>query len=161
MYKYGDTIFNKKAFDLDIEPSEEREMKEMIWAAFLKYCDTGNIHLATTGPDEFDNEIVSEIMEKFYDIILLSKPIGFETLDKVRIVDSGATYDTYTDWIDENFPKLASRYAYGSIPEHGTECIIRGIAPHKDFPSKILYLVEEVYGCGRLFIIESYGVDKI
>lgn len=102
-----------------------------------------------------------------------SAKIAIETLhdkefhvgDKVKIVNSGALYTTYPEWVVENVEdklKIAM-YAYGKDIDTDKTYTILAIAPHQTYKSEILMYIEGSgsWGNNDCFLIGAYGIKKV
>ena len=107
----------------------------------------------------------------------LSKELGkdkIEVGDKVKIVNSGLSYTSYTDWIKKNISDvgLAAYFAYGQIPnEDDTVYVVKAIAPLGTWydVNKMLVYVQKyfVFSNGKVdnnepcYLIEVDGLEKV
>lgn len=97
-----------------------------------------------------------------------------EVGDKVKIVNSGLSYTSHTDWIKKNINDvgLAACFVYGQIPdEDDTVYVVKAIAPwdtRYDVDNKLAYVQEYlVYSGGRVsnneacYLIDINGLEKV
>lgn len=107
----------------------------------------------------------------------LNKELGkdkIEVGDKVKIVNSGLSYTSYTDWIKKNINDvgLAACFVYDQIPdEDDTVYVVKAIAPwdtRYGVDNKLAYVQEYlVYGGGRVsnneacYLININGLEKV
>lgn len=107
----------------------------------------------------------------------LNKELGkdkIEVGDKVKIVNSGLSYTSHTDWIKKNINDvgLAACFVYGQIPdEDNTVYVVKAIAPwdtRYDVDKKLAYVQEYfVYSDGKVsddeacYLIEVDGLEKV
>ena len=107
----------------------------------------------------------------------LNKELGkdkIEVGDKVKIVNSGLSYTTHTDWIKKNINDvgLAACFVYGQIPdEDNTVYVVKAIAPwgtRYDVDKKLAYVQEYfVYSDGKVsddeacYLIKVDGLEKV
>ena len=107
----------------------------------------------------------------------LNKELGkdkIEVGDKVKIVNSGLSYISYTDWIKKNINDvgLAACFVYGQIPdEDDTVYVIKAIAPWDtrcDVDTKLAYVQKYfVYSGGMVgdneacYLMEVDGLEKV
>lgn len=97
-----------------------------------------------------------------------------EVGDKVKIVNSGLSYTSYTDWIKKNINDvgLAACFVYGQIPdEDDTVYVVKAIASWDtmyDVDKKLAYVQEYlVYSGGRVsdneacYLMEVDGLEKV
>ena len=85
--------------------------------------------------------------------------------DRVKIINSGALYTTYPEWVAENVEdklKIAM-YAYGKDIEEGEVCTVLAISPHQAYKSDMLVYVEATttWGNAECFLIGACGVQKL
>lgn len=85
--------------------------------------------------------------------------------DRVKIINSGALYTTYPEWVAENVEdklKIAM-YAYGKDIAEGEVCTVLAISPHQTYKSDMLVYVEATttWGNAECFLIGAYGVQKV
>lgn len=87
---------------------------------------------------------------------------SFKVGDRVKVINSGKAYQTYSDWFEENqiSTGIAARYAYGqSVPEkiHGT---IKFIGKHRTEKNKTLCLIEidRTWDGSPFYLIEASGL---
>lgn len=85
--------------------------------------------------------------------------------DIVKVVNTGALYTTYPEWVAENVDdkvKIAM-YAYGKDVDTSKKYRVLAIAPHQTHRSDTLVYIEEVrsYGNANCFLIGVYGVQKL
>ncbi len=107
----------------------------------------------------------------------LNKELGKDKIkvgDKVKIVNSGLSYTSHTDWIKKNINDvgLAACFVYGQIPdEDDTVYVVKAIAPwdtRYDVDKKLAYVQEYlVYSGGRVsddeacYLMEVDGLEKV
>lgn len=83
----------------------------------------------------------------------------FQIGDRVKVIDAGCAYSSYTGWVTKNAPEFAVHYMYcatyvdPSIRERITASTFTVVAkaPHSDSTNKTLYLVQDKYNCCFLF----------
>lgn len=85
--------------------------------------------------------------------------------DIVEVVNTGALYTTYPEWVAENVDdkvKIAM-YAYGKDVDTSKKYRVLAIAPHQTYRTDTLVYIEEVrsYGNANCFLIGAYGVQKV
>lgn len=85
--------------------------------------------------------------------------------DIVKVVNAGALYTTYPEWVAENVDdkvKIAM-YAYGKDVDTSKKYRVLAIAPHQTYRSDTLVYIEEVrsYENANCFLIGAYGVKKV
>lgn len=79
--------------------------------------------------------------------------------DRVKVIDTGCAYSSYTGWVTKNAPEFAVHYMYcatyfdPSIRERirASTFTVVAKAPHSDSTNKTLYLVQDKYNCCFLF----------
>lgn len=85
--------------------------------------------------------------------------------DIVKVVNGGALYTTYPEWVAENVDdkvKIAM-YAYGKDVDTSKTYRVLAIAPHQTYRSDTLAYIEEVrsWGNTNCFVIGMYGIQKV
>ncbi len=81
----------------------------------------------------------------------LNKELGedkIEVGDKVKIVNNGFVYTTYTHWVVSNVPDplMVARFAYGQKPNMGNAVYtVEAIAPHSKYNKETLVYVQRYY----------------
>lgn len=78
---------------------------------------------------------------------------------KIEVTDSGRSYTTYADWVDENISDSTEkvRYDYGISAEDGFIGTVIAIAPHQtDKTRKLVYFRHE----DKCYLINAEGVRK-
>lgn len=86
--------------------------------------------------------------------------------DKVKVIDTGCAYNSYTEWVTKNAPEFAvyymycASYFYPSIRERITASTFTVVAkaPHSDFADRMLYLVQDEFA--RCFLLGEEGLKK-
>lgn len=86
--------------------------------------------------------------------------------DRVKVIDTGCAYSSYTEWVTKNAPEFAvyymycASYFYPSIRERITESTFTVVAkaPHSDFADRMLYLVQDEFA--RCFLLGEEGLKK-
>lgn len=85
--------------------------------------------------------------------------------DRVKVIDTGCAYSSYTGWVTKNAPEFATYYVYApyydsSIRERITASTFTVVAkaPHSDSTDKTLYLVQDKYNC--CFLFDEEGLKK-
>ena len=86
--------------------------------------------------------------------------------DKVKVVDEGAIYTTYTKWVAENVndKEKIAMYAYNKddIDTSKTYTVL-AIAPHHDMSNMLVYIEgpDEVWDYAYCYLIAAYGIKKV
>lgn len=86
--------------------------------------------------------------------------------DRVKVIDTGHAYSSYTEWVTKNAPEFAvyymycASYFYPSIRERITASTFTVVAkaPHSDFADRMLYLVQDEFA--RCFLLGEEGLKK-
>lgn len=86
--------------------------------------------------------------------------------DRVKVIDTGCAYSSYTEWVTKNAPEFAVYYMYctpyfdPSIHERITASTFTVVAkaPHSDFTDKTLYLIQDEFA--RCFLFGEEGIEK-
>lgn len=86
--------------------------------------------------------------------------------DRVKVLDTGCAYSSYTEWVTKNAPEFAvyymycASYFYPSIRERITASTFTVVAkaPHSDFADRMLYLVQDEFA--RCFLLGEEGLKK-
>lgn len=105
----------------------------------------------------------------------LSKELSkdkIEVGDKVKIVNKGSVYTTYTDWVVDNVPdpRMVACFAYGQAPkEDDTVYVVKAIAPHGEAWEKNVAYVQKYseYYFGTVntnqpcYLINVDGLEKV
>lgn len=86
--------------------------------------------------------------------------------DRVKVIDTGCAYSSYTEWVTKNAPEFAvyymycASYFYPSIRERITASTFTVVAkaPHSDFADRMLYLVQDKFA--RCFLLGEEGLKK-
>lgn len=86
--------------------------------------------------------------------------------DRVKVIDTGCAYNSYTEWVTKNAPEFAvyymycASYFYPSIRERITASTFTVVAkaPHSDFADRMLYLVQDEFA--RCFLLGEEGIEK-
>lgn len=86
--------------------------------------------------------------------------------DRVKVIDTGCAYSSYTGWVTKNAPEFAvyymycASYFYPSIRERITASTFTVVAkaPHSDFADRMLYLVQDEFA--RCFLLGEEGLKK-
>lgn len=86
--------------------------------------------------------------------------------DRVKVIDTGCAYNSYTEWVTKNAPEFAvyymycASYFYPSIRERITASTFTVVAkaPHSDFADRMLYLVQDEFA--RCFLLGEEGLKK-
>ena len=86
--------------------------------------------------------------------------------DRVKVIDTGCAYSSYTEWVTKNAPEFAvyymycASYFYPSIRERITASTFTVVAkaPHSDFADRMLYLVQDEFA--RCFLLGEEGLKK-
>lgn len=137
--------------------------------------ETGEKAVAKCHPnDEFDFAIGAKIaFGRLYhsqdyiseDNKAKCKP-GFQVGDRVKVIDTGHAYSSYTEWVTKNAPEFAvyymycASYFYPSIRERITASTFTVVAkaPHSDFADRMLYLIQDEFA--RCFLLGEEGLKK-
>lgn len=84
--------------------------------------------------------------------------MSFKVNDKVTVVDSGKTYSTYRDWMEEHGKRWVSQWnEYGS-PSESKEYIVVAKANHSKYGGRTLYLIQ----CDdKVYIIGERGIKAV
>lgn len=93
-----------------------------------------------------------------------AKEINFG--DRVKVIDTGCAYSSYTEWVTKNAPEFAVYYMYctpyfdPSIREIITASTFTVVAkaPHSDSIDKTLYLIQDEFA--RCFLFGEEGIEK-
>lgn len=84
--------------------------------------------------------------------------------DIVEVVNTGALYTTYPEWVAKNVDDKikVAMYAYGKYVDTSKKYKVIAIAPHQTHSDTLVY-IEEVrsYGNANCFLIGAYGVQKV
>jgi len=86
--------------------------------------------------------------------------------DRVKVIDTGCAYSSYTEWVTKNAPEFAVYYMYctpyfdPSIHERITASTFTVVAkaPHSDSTDKTLYLIQDEFA--RCFLFGEEGIEK-
>lgn len=86
--------------------------------------------------------------------------------DRVKVIDTGCAYSSYTEWVTKNAPEFAvyymycASYFYPSIREIITASTFTVVAkaPHSDSTDKTLYLIQDEFA--RCFLFGEEGIEK-
>lgn len=86
--------------------------------------------------------------------------------DRVKVIDTGCAYNSYTEWVTKNAPEFAvyymycASYFYPSIRERITASTFTVVAkaPHTDFADRTLYLIQDEFA--RCFLFGEEGLKK-
>ncbi len=86
--------------------------------------------------------------------------------DRVKVIDTGCAYSSYTEWVTKNAPEFAVYYMYcvpyfdPSIREIITASTFTVVAkaPHSDSIDKTLYLIQDEFA--RCFLFGEEGIEK-
>lgn len=86
--------------------------------------------------------------------------------DRVKVIDTGCAYSSYTEWGTKNAPEFAVYYMYctpyfdPSIHERITASTFTVVAkaPHSDSTDKTLYLIQDEFA--RCFLFGEEGIEK-
>ena len=86
--------------------------------------------------------------------------------DRVKVIDTGCAYSSYTEWVTKNAPEFAVYYMYcppyfdPSIRERITAFTFTVVAkaPHSDSTDKTLYLIQDEFA--RCFLFGEEGIEK-
>lgn len=86
--------------------------------------------------------------------------------DRVKVIDTGCAYSSYTEWVTKNAPEFAVYYMYctpyfdPSIREIITASTFTVVAkaPHSDSTDKTLYLIQDEFA--RCFLFGEEGIEK-
>ena len=84
----------------------------------------------------------------------------FEAFDRVRVIDSGECYTTYSEWIEKYISEPSERYLwdYGQECGNGDEGTILFIAPHEYGTGQLAYVQMTNRLC---YLIGIGGLEKI
>lgn len=90
----------------------------------------------------------------------------FQVGDRVKVIDTGCAYSSYTEWVTKNAPEFAVYYMYctpyfdPSIHERITASTFTVVAkaPHSDSTDKTLYLIQDEFA--RCFLFGEEGIEK-
>lgn len=87
----------------------------------------------------------------------------FRIGDRVRVTNPGRSYQTYSDWFEENqiSAGIAARYAYGQDVKENTIGTIRFIGRHRTEKSKTLCLIEcdQTWDGKPFYLVEASGLE--
>ncbi len=86
------------------------------------------------------------------------KHIKEENKKYVTVVDDGASYTTYPDWIEKNFPKYIEKYKVGEVPTEKKVYEVIGKAEHEE-ESTIIYLIQDTK-TKQVYMIGEYGIKE-
>ena len=78
--------------------------------------------------------------------------------DKVRVINKGATFDTYEKWIERFASKYFHRFKRGYTPSNGDVGNICVIGEHENPGYGKIYLVDKGE---NIFLINEEGIEKI
>ena len=82
----------------------------------------------------------------------------FKVNDRVKVINDGATYSTYRDWVTQYVcDDLREKWNYGKSPNKNHTFVIKVIAPHQN-GWDIAYIQSE--NNGTCYIIGFYGLEK-
>lgn len=121
----------------------------------LSFKDSNGNTLNFTEEEVRDNleDILKTIHERF---------TSFKVGDRVRVVNPGHAYSTYSDWFEENqiAVSIAARYAYNQEVKENTVGTVKFIGKHKMDKDKTLYLIEvDQNWIGKPFyLVEASGL---
>jgi FtsZ-interacting cell division protein YlmF len=80
--------------------------------------------------------------------------------DRVRVIDYGACYTTYSDWVEKYISEPSEKYLfdYGNSCDYGDEGKILFIAPHEYGNTTLAYVRMDN---GKCYLIELKSLRKI
>lgn len=80
--------------------------------------------------------------------------------DRVRVIDYGACYTTYSDWVEKYISEPSEKYLfdYGNSCDYGDEGKVLFIAPHECGHTNLAYIKMDN---GRCYLIGIKGLEKI
>ena len=88
---------------------------------------------------------------------------SFRVGDRVKITNPGQSYQTYSDWFEENqiAVNVAARYAYGQNVKENTPGTIRFIGKHRVEKNKVICLIEsdQTWDGKPFYLVEASGLE--
>lgn len=112
--------------------------------------------------DEFSFETGAKIvMDRLFDDENEKKIENDSTInvgDKVKIIDGGKAYTTYTEWVMQNCPEKAVYYRYNVYEANGIVGTVIKIAPHMITDIPLCYVETESNAC---YLIGIEGLEKV
>ena len=88
---------------------------------------------------------------------------SFKVGDRVKIANPGQSYQTYSDWFEENqiAVSVAARYAYGQSVKENTPGTIRFIGKHRVEKDKVICLIEsdQTWDGKPFYLVEASGLE--
>lgn len=119
----------------------------------FKDSDGNTLNFTEEGVRDNLEDILKTIHERF---------TSFKVGDRVRVVNPGRAYSTYSAWFEENqiAVSIAARYAYNQEVKENTVGTIKFIGKHKMEKDKTLYLIEvDQNWIGKPFyLVEASGL---
>ncbi len=85
---------------------------------------------------------------------LLSIVIG----DKVKVTNIGYTYDRYSDWVKQNYPRYLNNFVKNKTPTTDRTYIVVGITKH-EIDKENVYLIQNP-DTTQVFIVAKKGLEK-
>ena len=88
----------------------------------------------------------------------------FKVGDKVRVINNGSRYDTFTRWFETYREHLKTewlvKYRYGDEDViTGDICTVLYYAPHCTCADRMLYLIK--HSAGYVYLINEDGIDVV
>lgn len=83
--------------------------------------------------------------------------------NRVRIIDSGECYTTYSDWVEKHVSEPSEKYLwdYGRSCDDGDTGKILFIAPHEYDTGQLAYVKMDNEKYGKCYLIGVRGLEKI
>lgn len=83
--------------------------------------------------------------------------------DRVRVINSGESYTTYSDWIEEHVSESSEKYLwdYGRSCDDGDTGKVLFIAPHEYGNANLAYVKMDNGKYGKCYLIGTKGLEVI
>ena len=148
----------KKHYDSTIVPLKDEIVPipspAEITALSFKDSDGNTLNFTEEGVRDNLEGILKTIRKRF---------TSFRVGDRVKITNPGHSYQTYSDWFEENqiSVSVAARYAYGQSVKENTPGIIRFIGKHRTEKNKVLCLIEsdQTWDGKPFYLVEASGLE--
>ena len=125
-----------------------------ITALSFKDSDGHTLNFTEEGVRDNLEDILKTIRKRF---------TSFRVGDRVKIVNPGQSYQTYSDWFEENqiAVSVAARYAYGQSVKENTPGTIRFIGKHRVEKNKVICLIEsdQTWDGKPFYLVEASGLE--
>ena len=125
-----------------------------ITALSFKDSDGNTLNFTEEGVRDNLEDILKTIRKRF---------TSFKVGDRVKIANPGQSYQTYSDWFEENqiAVSVAARYAYGQSVKENTPGTIRFIGKHRVEKDKVICLIEsdQTWDGKPFYLVEASGLE--